>query len=44
MFRENKENMMGVGRHCVEGSEAVEMKGGEDSEEQEIEKPLILLS
>ena len=35
---------MWVNRHCLEESEAAEIKDGEDSEEQEIEKFLVLLS
>ena len=34
---------MGMGRYCLGGSEAAEMSG-EDSEEREVEKPLVLLS
>jgi hypothetical protein len=44
MFRKTEEYTMGVGRYCLGGGEAAEMKSGEDSEEQEVEKPLVLLS
>lgn len=44
MFRKTEEFTTGMGRYCLGGSEAAEMKSGEDSEEQEVEKPLVLLS
>lgn len=44
MFRKTEEYTMRVGRYCLGGGEAAEMKSGEDSEEQEAEKPLVLLS